>query len=156
MHKAPSVVFPVGPCAFQAALLLLLGLLGAVVLAAWWWLSASSAMRWPAVCGGVGVLLWLGLAWWTWRHAPVGCLRWSSQARRSLDEAPGRWYWSGSLVSESEGVPLQSVEAVWDWQEVMLLRLHPANAATRWIWVERIRDPLHWNDLRRALMPARD
>jgi hypothetical protein len=44
------------------------------------------------------------------------------------------------------------VELVVDLQTRVLLRLHNADALTRWVWAERARNPERWHDLRRALV----
>lgn len=148
MRSAPSVRFPVGRCALYGVTLTFLACLSAGILGAWLWLDARTSTSW---LGAVGVAWWLGwvvFALWTWRRSPVGHLRWTAQETHG--PAPGVWYWHS--VSCPEGAQLQRVELMVDLQGVALLRLHNADALTRWIWVESARHPAGWNDLRRALV----
>ena len=83
MHNAPSVVFPVGRCAFQGWLLVVLGMVGAAVgalflvesdfwrLGAWGWL--------PGVTGMCVWLIWAAWAFANWRRSPQGSLRWDAR-----------------------------------------------------------------------------
>lgn len=54
-----------------------------------------------------------------------------------------------------QGTPIDRVELMLDARTCALLRLQNADSLTRWVWVERARDPLHWGDLRRALVASR-
>jgi hypothetical protein len=136
MHSAPSVSYPVGRSVVLAGLL-----------------AAAAALGMVAVFAGVAYLSWAGaatagLAWcgwvasslWAWGRQPHGQLSWRA----------GTWSW----VSEAyrEGVGLLRVERVYDLQGAILLRLHNADGARTWVWVERRGDPARWHDLRRALI----
>ncbi|WP_439114414.1 hypothetical protein [Hydrogenophaga sp.] len=157
MRNAPSVVFPVGRCAFYAGLLCMLAGLGLLVLLLWWWpwLGAPADAPWLArVAGWLGGLLWLGwvgFAWRSWLHAPVGRLQWDALgAPVSGLVGAGVWRWHRDALTD--GAPLQQVERALDLQNRMLLRVRNPDGAHRWLWVERSSDPARWNDLRRALV----
>lgn len=152
MRNAPSVRFPVGRCRLYGVLLGFLAALSGVVLGLWCLLDGAPGFSWPAVAGTVLWLLWGASAVRAWWRSPVGQLRWSASERRDPGMPPGIWHWHSA--PSPDGEPLQRVERVMDWQGAALLRLHPADAPARWVWVERHRDPAHWNDLRRALMAA--
>ncbi len=151
MRNAPSVIYPVGRCAFYAHLLLCLAVLGGLALI----LGAVATTDSTARTTGFGVgaslwLLWLGFAVWSWRRTPVGRLHWDAMADGA---APGRkagaWRWHSD--AGQDGALLQRVEPMLDLQTRMLLRLRNPDAATRWVWVEQNRDPARWDDLRRAV-----
>lgn len=152
MRNAPSVRFPVGRCGLYGALLGCLAALSIGVLGLWCWLDGAPGV---ARAGAVGCLLWLAwvvVAWRSWLRSPVGQLRWSASERFDPAGPPGVWHWHSE--SCPEGAPLRRVERVMDWQVAALLRLQPADAPARWVWVERARQPAQWNDLRRALAAA--
>ena len=157
MRNAPSVIYPVGRCLFYAGLLCLLAVLSLLVLWWWFWLGAEGPLlQHPRVVGWLGAALWLvwaGFAWRSWVHAPVGLLRWDSQAtpHHGLARA-GVWRWQRD--SHSDGAPLQRVERVLDLQSRLLLRVRNPDGAHRWLWVECASDPARWHDLRRALVQA--
>lgn len=157
MRNAPSVVFPVGRCAFYAGLLCALAGLGLLVLLLWWWpwLGAAADVPWlTRVAGWLGGLLWLGwagFAWRSWLNAPVGWLQWDALgAPVSGQTRAGVWHWHRDALAD--GAPLQQVERVLDLQSRMLLRVRNPDGAHRWLWVECDSDPTRWNDLRRALV----
>lgn len=153
MRNAPSVTFPVGRCRFYALMLALLGAGGLAVLGAWW-AGADAAPRWQGVLGGAVWMGWLAFAGWSWLHSPVGQLTWDASALSADRSArPGAWLWRPA--SSPEGTPLHRVEQVLDLQARMLLRLHHADARSRWVWVARAQDPVRWCDLRRALVASR-
>lgn len=149
MRNAPSVSYPVGRCAFQAYVLLLTGLAGALAWALWQWLSWEP----PGWLGGLGAglwLLWAALAWRSWWRAPTGQLRWDANASADLMRAgSGRWSWEKSGSASVQW--LAAVQPVLDAQGVVLLRLSAVAGPSRWIWIDRARDPARWDDLRRAL-----
>ena len=149
MHSAPSVTFPVGRSAFLGGLLAGSGVLGM--------LAVFADM---VCCRGAGAasagLLWCGWAAtgvWAWTRQPQGRLSWRAGDSRTLEtgaRAAGHWSWVSGAYRE--GVALLRVERVYDLQGVMLLRLHNADGARTWVWVERRSDPARWQDLRRALV----
>jgi toxin CptA len=151
MRNAPSVMFPVGRCGFYAGLLVLLAVLGAWVMGAWWWTTTDLRAAWMVPAGAMLWLAWVAFAVWSWRRSPTGQLRWD--ALSAGEESAGGWLWYSA--SCAEGAPLQRVEVMLDLQNLALLRLHNADALARWVWVERARDPVRWNDLRRALASTR-
>lgn len=159
MRNAPSVVFPVGRCAFYAGLLCVLAGLGLLVLLLWWWpwLGAAAQAPWlTRLAVWLGALLWLiwaVFAWRSWLHAPVGRLQWDAMgAPVSGRSRTGVWRWYRE--GQTDGAPLQQVERALDLQKRMLLRVRNPDGAHRWLWVERCSDPDRWNDLRRALVHA--
>lgn len=152
MHNAPSVMFPVGRCGLYGVLLALLGLLCAAALGLWCVLDAAPRAPWLGVAGGALWAIWVIGARRAWRRSPVGQLKWSALEKPDLDAPAGVWRWQSD--SCPEGMPLQRVEMMMDWQGAVLLRLHFADKPPRWIWAERGRNPALWNDLRRALVSA--
>jgi toxin CptA len=133
MHSAPSVSYPVGRSPFAAGLLLGAWLLGVAAVGLW-----SFQMRAPGWQLGASLLMLLltGLcAAWNWLWAPQGVLSWDGQS----------WSWSASAPAQ-EGMP----EVGLDFQRWLLLRWSGA-PASRWLWLERARQPERWEDLRRAV-----
>lgn len=136
MHSAPSVSYPVGRSVVLAGLLTAAAGLGMVAVIAG-----------VANLSGVGAAT-VGLVWCGWG---AGCLwAWERQPQGQLSWRAGTWSW----VSEAyrEGVALQRVERVYDLQSAMVVRLHNADGARTWVWVEQGSDPARWHDLRRALI----
>ena len=144
MRSAPSVSFPVGRCRFYGWVLVALAAVGALVLGAWSVYAASQRV-WHGVWGAAAWAVWLFFAAWSWWRSPTGQLSWEAHA-----QTRGGWMWCSA--SCPEGAPLQRVELVADRQTRVLLRLHNADALTRWVWAERARNPERWHDLRRALV----
>lgn len=149
MTSAPSVTYPVGRSRFYAWVLVALAVSGAAVLGVWM-ASVEPRRIWPGWLGTAAWLLWLAFAVWSWWRSPVGQLRWDVAAPTQKDAKPGAWLWRSA--SSPEGTPLQRVDRMIDLQNHVLLCLHSADALTRWVWVERVRDPVRWRDLRRALV----
>jgi hypothetical protein len=156
MHNAPSVVYPVGRCAFQGWLLMVLGALSAAVVALF---LVESDFRTLGVSawlpGAVGVGVWLSWGTWaclSWFRAPQGSLRWEP---RHVEEegSRGAWFWADGAGSEA--VLLGSVERVLDFQGRVLLRFCGPGVGHRWAWLERRSLPARWGDLRRALLASR-
>lgn len=157
MRNAPSVVFPVGRCFFYAGLLAALGGLGLLVLLLWWWSWLGTPGEAPflvRLADAVGLLLWVvwaGFARWRWLRSPVGQLQWDALgAPVGGTSRAGLWRWR--VDAYTDAMALRQVERVLDLQSHLLLRLHPADGAPRWVWLERAPDPGRWNDLRRALV----
>lgn len=160
MRRAPSVIYPVGRCAFYGYLLAGLGMLSLLAFMAWCWPWMTAPALNPhtdqLMTAGAGALLWLiwaGLAWRTWARTPEGRLQWDAQGSALEGLRPGVWRWheaSGYL----DAVPLTQVLRVWDGQNRLLLCLRQPNHKARWIWVEQAREPARWDDLRRALMAS--
>lgn len=158
MRNAPSVMYPVGRCAFYARMLLLLAGLGLVVWVLWWsgWpddFGRAGRSSWTA---GVGLLLWLswcGFAWRSWWLAPRGQLHWDATAG-SVERPAEKGLWRWQSVAYQTGAPLQRVELMLDLQSRVLLRLRNADGVCSWIWAQRQSSPANWNALRRALMAS--
>lgn len=159
MRKAPSVVYPVGPCFFYAAWLVVLGVLGLAVWLWWsWWVVSGASSPRHVVATALGALLWLAwavFAWRSWVHAPVGCLQWDALGASTHGLAHAgvwRWHRDAGQHGLSQGAPLQQVQRVLDLQSRLLLRVRNPDGAHRWLWLECRSDPARWNDLRRALV----
>ena len=150
MRNAPSVIYPVGRCAFHARALLVLATIVAAALLGWRFGSAVDARLWLAML--LGAVLWLAWALRGWWRSPVGRLHWDAQATNLPSLVVGAWFWQGGAALEPQ--PVQRLEAALDLQRLMLLRLHAAQPVPRWVWVEQTSDPARWLDLRRALQRA--
>lgn len=149
MRNAPSVIYPVGRCAFHAQCLLLLA--ATVAAALWGWHGSGVEPRlWQATLAGA--VLWLAWALRAWWRSPTGQLHWDAQAAGPPGTPPGAWFWvaGGSLAPQ----PLLRLEPALDLQRLVLLRLHAAPSVPRWVWVQQANDPARWLDLRRALQRA--
>ena len=158
MQNAPSVVYPVGRCAFYARLLMVLaGLSGGALVAGWWhaWAvspSSTEHIRWAL--GGFGWLIWLLVALRHHQHLPSGMLKWDAQmASRQTHAHPGAWLWldPGGAGGQAQVTP----EIVLDGQNHLLIRLIALPGVPRWLWLERSAHPGRWDDLRRALVATR-
>lgn len=133
MHHAPSVIYPVGRCRFEGAVLILILLTGLATWASWalqphsaqWHGMALSLLIWGAA-GGHALRQWL--------RAPSGVLGWNGQA----------WAWPSVVDERGTAVPLVML----DLQFVMLVRL---GVSGPWLWLERWREPHRWSDIRRAV-----
>ena len=149
MRNAPSVIYPVGRCAFHAQCLLVLAAI--VAASIWGWRGSGVDLRvWLAtLAGAVLWLIWALRAWW---RAPLGQLHWDAQAPGVRSAEAGVWFWvvGGSLAQQ----PLHRLEPALDLQRLMLLRLHASPSVPRWVWVQQTSDPARWLDLRRALQRA--
>jgi hypothetical protein len=133
MHSAPSVSYPVGRSRFAAGLLLGIWSLGVAAVGLW-----SFQVRAPGRQLGVSlaVVVLSGLcAIRNWLRAFQGVLSWDGQT----------WSWSATGQAE-EGVP----EVGLDLQRWLLLRWS-GTPVSRWLWLERARQPERWEDLRRAV-----
>jgi hypothetical protein len=148
MRNAPSVMYPVGRCAFYTWLLIASGFVSLIVVA---W-SARTVPLWSVMVGMLLWLMWGVVAAVSWRHSPVGRLQWDAMATPVDDllTREGAWLWHSAAYQD--GVALLRVERVQDWQRWMLLRLHNPDGARIWIWVARASDPPRWDDLRRAVV----
>lgn len=145
MRSAPSVIFPVGRCAFGGWLALAAWGAGLATLAAWCWQDRVLDGR-QAV--GAVVLAALGAVAWRQLREP---------ARGLLDWDGGQWLW---FCGGDESVV--RLEPVVDLQQWLLVRLTPgevgpagvgqgARASATWLWLTRGSDPEHWRSLRRAV-----
>jgi toxin CptA len=138
MHSAPAVTYPVGRSHIKRGvtwglLLLALGVLGL-------WCQQVSHSAWPQ---GLGWGLWLlaaGLAVHDDLHSPSGKLYWDGE----------HWCW------ESGGRSLLvDVYPQLDGQRFVVLALRSSQQGLIWLWVERKRDVLQWDAVRRAVWGPR-
>lgn len=132
-RQAPSVSYPVGPCVLYGRLLQASWGLGVVIV------SAQASYAGVVPIGGLVLLAFTGaLAWWAWRRAPRGELRWA---------ADRGWGWTvGDNVSDLP-VPV----LVWRGRHHLLLQVSAGSRPLRWLWVERWRDPSRWQAICRAV-----
>ncbi len=153
MRNAPSVVYPVGRCAFQAWLLVFIaGLSGAVGASFLFGLNAPAQGLWGWLTRSAGILawsVWTAWAFLSWIRSPEGVLHWSSVGGGEKDGG-GAWSWTDRTAPEP--LALSEMERVLDLQDRILLSIRGAGLGQRWIWVERSASPARWNDLRRALV----
>ena len=149
MRNAPSVMYPVGRCAFHGQLLLVLA---AVVAASLWsWRGSGVDTRlWIATL--TAALFWLALSLRAWWCAATGQLHWDALASGLQSTEAGVWFWLDSAGLAPQ--PVLGVEQALDLQQVVLLRLRSAGLVPRWVWVQQHSDPARWLDLRRALLRA--
>lgn len=149
MHNAPSVMYPVGRCAFPGQLLLVLA--AAVGASLWGW-RGSGVGTWLWLATLAGALFWLAWALHTWWRAPTGQLHWDALAPGLQSTEAGAWFWLDSMGLAAQ--PVLGVEQALDLQRVVLLRLRSTALVPRWVWVQQPSDPARWLDLRRALQRA--
>lgn len=160
MHKALSVEYPVGPCAFERNLHTILGLLWVVGVQGGWWFAVGSAPLpgawWLSMV--VGAVAW-GAVRWRSLHPVRGVLSWVAEhdsvrraGRPQTDDEGGRWVWCGGPWRH--GTPLVELEWALDLQWVALLRVRNDTGHRWWVWVERHSAPARWDDLRRALVAS--
>ncbi len=143
MRHAPSVIYPVGRCAFWGQLLALCGLLLVAVLVIGW----SGLTRWQATGLALALLAWfLSAAWAVWCQ-PEGWLRFSV----SPAPLPGDTAWSWLVKPGGDALPLNTPRIVLDLQQRLLLQAGGSAAVPRWIWLEARLAPADWLALRRAL-----
>jgi hypothetical protein len=147
MRNAPSVMYPVGRCAFHVQALLVLAAIVAAALLGWRVGSAVDTRLWLATL--LGAVLWLAWGLRAWWRSPVGRLHWDAQASNLPSVEVGAWFWHGGATLDPR--PLQRLEPALDLQRLMLLRLHAPKSVPRWVWVQQTSDPARWLDLRRAL-----
>ncbi len=149
MRNAPSVMYPVGRCAFHGQLLLVLAVVVAAAL--WSWLGSGVDKRlWLATL--TVALFWLAWALRAWWRAPMGQLHWDALASGLQSTEAGVWFWLDNAGLAPQ--PVLGMEQALDLQQVVLLRLRSAGLVPRWVWVQQHSDPARWLDLRRALMRA--
>jgi len=135
MHRAPSVIYPVGRSHNAERLLIALWVLGvcAVVFAS----AQSEGIDWRD-----GILLLCAIA--ATVAAWISIFRTSTRANLIFDGQS--WSMSGSI-----DLPTARAAVMLDLQQLLLIRLREPLGAARWVWVERDAMPHQWRDLRRAL-----
>jgi hypothetical protein len=159
MQNAPSVIYPAGHSAFYRIVLMVSGAL-AVSLIVLGWLTSWIASPWTTAhrlwAGGVGAwVIWAVLIWKTWPSKPVGALHWNAQAAPGdLRGCPGAWMWRWDDASQAPS--RLRIALVLDGQRRILVRVHGLPIVGRWLWLEQAKDPLRWDDLRRALTAHAD
>ena len=92
MRSAPSVVYPVGRCAFHGRLLLALSALGLATLTGWAWSDSGRVFREGFWAGLVLWALWSAWVFNAWWRTPMGALHWDSLASPFGDsQRAGAW-----------------------------------------------------------------
>lgn len=156
MRDAPSVIYPVGRCAFMAWMLGLIGSVGAAVCMMFLHATNVQAFQprlWPLqVVLVLSWLIWVAWAVRGWFVSPQGALHW--QTAQALNEGTVGAAWSWKDRDSAEPLFLLEVERVLDLQDWILLRSRSTKGNQRWFWVERIDSPARWGDLRRALVSS--
>ncbi|MFC5498780.1 hypothetical protein ACFPOE_14630 [Caenimonas terrae] len=131
MHNAPAVTYPVARPRFAGLLAAALWLAGVAV--ALLWVLAAANPGWRQALAAAVLAMAGGWVLASWLRSPQGNLRWDGTAwTATFDAGPG------------------DVEAAMDLQRCMLVRWS-SPSSSRWLWLERSRDPRHWLDLRRAV-----
>jgi hypothetical protein len=133
MHGAPAVSYPAGRSSWAGVAILGLWLAGAAGIVLW----SVQARTSP---GGVAIACALlatsgAIALGAWRRTPAGVLAWDGSS----------WTWAMDSVAQA-GQP----EVALDAQRLMLVRWQGEGGVT-WLWLERDRQPMRWDDLRRAV-----
>lgn len=140
MHNAPSVTYPAGRCAFERWLYIAFIMATCGVWLVWATVQAQS------VWSFVGLICVLGAALWGWvvLQIPKVILFWNGEA----------WFLHEEN-SENSPYQLGHLHVCMDFQHILLLRWQPSCEShlviTRWLWMNRARDPTRWQDLRRAV-----
>jgi hypothetical protein len=139
MHNAPSVIYPVGRCAFAYWLFAVLALLLITTLTLWAWQQSIG----PLWC--VGLTLSLFALGWGWQcvRATGFSLAWDGQAWCLFER-------NGSVLRLGNPVCI-----TFDAQHALLLQWMTLSTGdivkTRWLWLSGSADPANWQNLRRAL-----
>jgi hypothetical protein len=146
MHKAPSVSYPVGPCAWYGRVLWLA--LALVVLAG---VAAAALGQHPnAWSAGLAMALCLGVAFAVASHlssVPSGRLAWHFD---DADSTPGEWVW----VPDRGRAAWVTVAVAWSGSSALGLRLVDGRGKTHWVWAQAHQTPQDWLPLRRALISS--
>jgi hypothetical protein len=136
MYSAPSVSYPVGRSRAWRLTLALVWLAGALLTLVW--CTQVDGPGWRQWLALACVLAGGALASAGWRASLTGVLHWDGAG----------WQWHDEACAE----PVAGLLAVQlDLQQCLLVRLHCAGGARRWLWLEQRRAPERWGDLRRAV-----
>lgn len=146
MHKAPSVSYPVGPCAWYARWLCL-GLL-LVVCAGFWSLRYGQAPSAGQLVSGLGLwLLTMAAVLVHLIRIRPGLLTWHVERDGT---GLGEWLWQ----PQSGRAVLVSVRVVWPGFNTVGLRLRDGQGRVHWVWAQAERGPDDWVAFRRALVSS--
>lgn len=133
MHSAPSVSYPVGRSRFHANGLLAISLTGLAT--GLLWRQQAQPPAWQQI---LLVVVWLGsssAALRSWHGSPRGILQWDGQV----------WHWDVGASTLTGQLKVQL-----DFQRCLLARLRADGGQSTWLWLERGRDAILWDALRRA------
>jgi hypothetical protein len=147
MHSAPSVIYPVGRCAFQRLVFALLLFVSAALLSVWVYLQPLSQ---PMFVSGFCFALAMGCGGWGWSSLRrSGSLIWDGNA----------WCLQGLHAHDQLG----ELRVTLDFQKVLLLYWEPISSRKQawsmwpnsfsspsWLWLAQDQSPALWADLRRA------
>ena len=134
MHAAPSVTYPVGRSLFAGGCYAVAALAGLGVTVAW--ILQADTPGWRHALGLAAVFACGAFALASWWRSSKGWLHWDGDG----------WRWE-----EGADVGAGHPETALDLQNRLLLRWQPETGRVRWLWLERARDPVHWQALRRAV-----
>jgi toxin CptA len=81
--------------------------------------------------------------WAGWKKQPAGDLAWDG----------GNWHWKSDRDRDS--APVDDLQVVADFQQLLILRVRTHAGARLWLWPERRSLPPRWLDLRRAVHDPR-
>ena len=146
MHEAPSVTYPVGPCAwYDRVLWLALVLVALAGLAVAVWGQAPSGMDLA-----VALVLWLcavGAVALHLARIPKGQLTWRCEPG---EVSAGEWVWQPEVGRAA----LVTVSVVWQSNRVLGLRMLDGLGHSHWVWAQADEAPQDWLALRRALISS--
>ncbi len=117
----------------------LVSFLGCAALAAMALLAQSAATalsKWVVLIVLLVATSYALVGWW---RSNTGVLSWDGQA----------WFWSGF-----DDVAVRQSALVLDFQQWMLLKLHSADGAVAWLWLQSESADRPWLALRRAIVAA--
>ena len=136
MHSAPVVTYPVARPRFAGLLAAALWLAGLAVVLLWVLEAGSPGWRQAlagAALAGAALAAARARAVPSWLHSPQGQL-----------------HWDGTAWTATFDAGCGSLDVATDLRQCMLVR-SSATRSSRWLWLERGRDPRRWLDLRRAV-----
>ena len=137
LHRAPSLVYPLGRSRLLGGALFLGWCIAAGVTLRW--AHSAAAGDWRPMLGWLALLISAVFMATGWRRAPVGSLGWDGQ----------RWRWESPVYRG--GSALDAPIVVLDLQRALLLRMDNQAGAVWWLWAERSAAPSRWLALRRAV-----